>query len=107
MKIANYQLDEILEKANESADPKAILKEAVDSNTYVKFWLNAAVDDTFVSFELEDVKAEYSKYHRSMAGMYLLSSTSRRIYEFVLTDPVVVTKNKLFQTKSMIEIICS
>lgn len=105
MKIANYQMDELLEQVNTSPDPEAGLKQLINSNGYAKYFLDQAVNDKFVDINYDDMKYTFSPYHRSMAGAFLLSKSTSLVYEQVLLSNQAAVKTKEYKLKALFEML--
>ena len=108
MKIANFQLDELLEQVNSCGgleDVEAALTNLVNKDTYIRAYLDHAVNDQFVNIDLEDLQYKFSDYHRSMAGMLLCSKTSLSIFNDVLLNEKVAMKTRRYQLKNLLEML--
>lgn len=105
MKVANYQLDEILKKVSESPDVGVALKAACDESPYVKYFIEQACNDVWVDFDVHEVTYNLNDYHRSMAGSRLLSKTTFYIFKEILLNPGLPLKTKRYQTKNLLEML--
>lgn len=105
MKVANYQLDEILEQVSAAPDVGVALKVACDENTYVRYFIEQACNDVWVSFDVNEIEYKFNDYHRSMAGSLLLSKTTFRIFSEILLNENMILKTKRYQTKNLLEML--
>jgi hypothetical protein len=104
MNIANKQLDEMLEEVNNSADPESSLRLIIDK-PYIKFYLSQLLSEDWVSFDVDDIKHEQYNYHRSMSGAILCNKQTANVYLSIFMKKEVVQKTKLFQCKSLLEML--
>lgn len=105
MKLANYQLDELLEQTNDAEDAEAALLKLITNDQYIRAYMDHSVNDKFVEVDLDDLDYKLSGYHRSMAGMLLCSKTTMAIYNEVLLNPKVAMKTKRYQLKNLLEML--
>jgi hypothetical protein len=105
LKVANYQLDEILKKVSESPDAGVALKAACDENQYIKYFIEQACNDVWVNFDVNEISYTLNDYHRSMAGSRLLSKTTFYIYKEILLNEGLPLKTKRYQTKNLLEML--
>ena len=105
MKVANYQLDEILAQVSAAPDVGHALKAACDENSYVKYFIEQACNDVWVNFDVDEVNFEFNDYHRSMAGTRLLSKTVMYVYKEILLNKGLPLKTKRYQTKNLLEML--
>lgn len=107
MKIANYQLDELLQQVNDSADVESALSTLIKNDVYARAYIDHAVNDSFVEVDLPESAYTYSTYHRSLAGMRLCTKTSLQIFNDILINPESLHKTKRFQLKNLLEMLHS
>ena len=100
----NYQLDELLKKVNESSNIVQGLRDIYSRYPHTKVYLEQSVNDVYPNFDAPVYKL--SEYHRSMAGAYLRTQSAVNIVTKVLLNPVVSEKNKLYQLKNLLEMLC-
>ena len=105
MKIANYGLDELLDTINDSPEPLTGLQDLVNTNIYARFWLEQAVNDKFIEFDLDELNYKISTYHPSMAGQLLLNRNTVKVYSEIIVNEKVLLKNRRYQCKSMIDML--
>ena len=105
MKLANYQLDELLEQTNSAVDVEVALKNLISNDTYIRAYLDHAVNDKFVDVDVDELEYKFSDYHRSMAGMLLCSKSSLAIYNEVLLNSKVAMKTRRYQLKNLLEML--
>lgn len=105
MKVANYQLDEILEQISSAPDIGAALKAVCDGSPYVKFLMEQASNNIWVDFDVDEIPYVLNDYHRSMAGARLLSKTSFYIFKEILLNKTLPLKTKRYQTKNLLEML--
>jgi len=90
IKIAYDMLDEVLAKANESADPAEFLKNASKEAHYLKFYIELATDDRWLDFDIATVKGV--EYPRGTEGAILFnkqtSMTIENLFEMKITKHV-------------------
>ena len=105
MKVAQRQLDELLETVNNSSDVEQSLRDIIDT-PYVRLFLEQNVNEVWPGFELL-VEPKYSDFHRSMAGALLLSKPSATVLKEVILNQSSQLKNRRYQLKSLIEMLYS
>ena len=97
-------LDELLILINDSADVVSALKHAFNE-AYFKGYMELAVNDTFPTFNVDDVHFKQYDYHRSMAGAFLLNRQTWNIVSNVIMVDKVATTTKLKQFKAISEML--
>ena len=105
MKVANYQLDEILDQVSAAPDVGVALKAACDESPYVKYFIEQACNDVWVNFDVNEITYSLNDYHRSMAGTRLLSKTVMYVYKEILLNEGLPLKTKRYQTKNLLEML--
>lgn len=108
MKIANYQLDELLEQVNSCGtedDVECALKDLINNHPYVRMYMEYAVNDEYINVDIDEVQYKLSTYPRSLVGAYLCSNTSTKIYKEVLMNPAVAKKTQIYQLKNLLEML--
>lgn len=104
MKVANKQLDEILNEINISSDPTAALKAVIDQ-PYIRFYLSQLLTETWVDFDVDEIEYTQYDYHRSMAGALLLNKQTANIYVSIFMNKNVLLKTKRYQCKALLEML--
>lgn len=105
MKVANYQLDEILDQVSAAPDVGVALKAACDDSPYVKYFIEQACNDVWVNFDVDEISYIMNNYHRSLAGARLLSKTTFYIFKEILLNEGLPLKTKRYQTKNLLEML--
>jgi hypothetical protein len=105
LKVADHQLDEILDVVSKSDDVKTALQSVCTQNMYIKFFIDQACNDIWVDFDIDEINYKFNDYHRSMAGNRLLSKSAYSIYKDVLLNPISIQKNKRYQAKNLLEML--
>lgn len=106
MKVANFQLDELLQQANDAENPAEILKSLVNESKFIRKYLEMYVSDEWCKFDPDKVKWNPSTYHRSMAGALLINAPTLRIVTDVLFAERVTLHTKSHHYKSIMEMLC-
>jgi hypothetical protein len=104
MKVATLQLDEILQKVNDSNDVRMDLALAI-ATPYVRPYLFTFLSETWPTFDVDDIEWKKYDYHRSLAGANLLSRPSYNIFNSVLMNPDSNKHTKEFQCKALLEML--
>lgn len=92
-------LDELL-KTVTTKDELAVLIKTVP---YLKGYMEAAVDDVYLTIDLPAVK--HNDYHRSMAGALLLNRATSSVFEGVLRGAKVTANVKRKQYTALSEML--
>jgi len=107
MKVANLQMDEILQAVNDSSDVELELRSALAAPyTYLRHYLMTLLSDSWPSFEVELIEWKHYGYHRSMAGAFLLSKPTWNIFSGILMNSNAKLKAQEFQCKALLEMLC-
>jgi hypothetical protein len=105
LKVADHQLDEILDFVSKADDVKNALSVACKANPLVKFYIHLACSDQWIDFDLEDLNYKFSDFHRSLCGAYLLSRSSKDIMTEIIFSEKIAKKTKYFHTKNLLELL--
>lgn len=105
MNVANYQLDELLEKVNSSENVELALKDLITNKPYAKMYMDYATNDKFITVDIDEIQYKFSEYHRSMSGAFLCSRSTAKIYEEILIPEHILNKTKRYQLKSLLEML--
>lgn len=107
LNVANHQLDEILVVIN--GYPEEEIVEALQilyrTKPYSKSYLDLAVNDIFLDFDVTDLQYKISDYHRSMSGTQLCTRSASDLVFKVILEPKVILKTKMYQLKNMLEML--
>ena len=101
-----HMLDEILESINSSEDVVTALKDAM-KQSYVPFYLNLAVSDSWTTLDIATVEFKSYDYHRSMCGSLLLNRQTVNVVENILMKKDIPTRTKTVQYKALSEMLYS
>lgn len=104
MKVANKQLDEILDEINLAADVEAGLR-LVINKPYIKFYLSQLLSEDWADFDVDDIEYIKYDYHRSMSGALLLNKQTCNIYVSIFMNKNVILKTKRYQCKALLEML--
>lgn len=105
MKIANFMFDELLEQVSNTENVLESLTFLIKAKPYVREYLESAVNDTWVDFDIDSITWTQYGYHRSMAGAILLNRGSANTFTQILFGEKVSTRAKLMQCKSLLEML--
>lgn len=105
MKIANFMFDELLEQVSASENVLESLIFLVKEKPYVRTFLESAVDDRWVDFDVDSIEYKKYGYHRSMAGALLLNRGSANVLNSILHSDRVAARAKLTQCKALLEML--
>ena len=105
MKVADHQLDEILDAVSKADNVDEALRAAGRANPLVKFYVHLACNDQWIDFDLEDLEYKFSDFHRSLCGAYLLSRSAKDIITQIIFDEKIAKKTKYFHTKNLLELL--
>jgi hypothetical protein len=104
-KVANFLFSEILATVNSSENVIDSLKRLLETKSYVGAFLTELTNETWVDFDIDEIKYTEYGYHQSLAGAYLLSKSSWNVYKQILLNPAVKKHTKIFQCKSLLEML--
>jgi len=91
MKVATYQLDELLDQVNSAENVKNKLLEIL-TIPYVRDYIELNVNDVFINFDIENIK--FNDYHRSMAGTLLLNRNTVATLKVILVESETISIEK-------------
>ena len=97
-------LNDILSKVNSSPDVLAALK-AQYSTSYVKYYMELAVSDSFTTIDILEIVIKDYNYHISMAGALLLNRQTVNIVSNVIMAPNAKDVTKLVQFRALSEML--
>lgn len=74
------------------------LRELCATSEYVKFYIDAAVNETWTPIDIDKLDIKLNDYHRSMAGAFLINRHTVQIVRDVILakSGSMVVKNKQF-----------
>lgn len=98
-------LDELFKEINSAQDILAALKEAF-KQSYVKKYVELAVNDVWTKLDTEKVVTEKYGYHRSMAGSTLLNKQTWTIVDRVLMNKDATLHTMTVQYKALMSMLC-
>lgn len=105
MRVADFQLDEILTNVSNASNVEEALKQVCAESPLVRFYIHHACDEEWIDFDLDDLKYKFSDFHRSLCGAYLLSKGTMNIITEIIFNPKIVKKTKYFHTKNLLELL--
>ena len=97
-------LHEILSRVNSSSDVLAALKSQY-ATSYVKYYMELAVSDSFTTIDVLNVTIKDYNYHISMAGALLLNRQTVNIISNVIMAPEGNIVTKLVQFRALSEML--
>lgn len=97
--------DELLEQVSNTENVLESLTFLIKAKPYVREYLESAVNDTWVDFDIDSITWTQYGYHRSMAGAILLNRGSANTFTQILFGEKVSTRAKLMQCKSLLEML--
>ena len=105
LNVANHSFHELLSKVNSSTNVLESLTELIKTKPYVREFLTELTTEEWATFDVDDIKYNEYKYHVSMCGAYMLSKSSWNICKQILLNPKVNVHSKIFQCKSILEML--
>lgn len=74
--------------------------------SFVRPYLDIAVSDEWSTVDIAHTETKDYNYHVSMAGAYLLNRNSFKIVSEIIMNKSVADTAKIFQYKSLMEMLC-
>ncbi len=107
MKVANLQMDEILQSINDAADVEKELRANI-TMPFLRPYLLVLLSEEWPEFDVDEIKWTNYDYHRSMAGAILLSKPTWNIFSKILMNKNVNKHTQQYQCKALLEMLhCS